>query len=271
MHLFNLYGVFKPSQDRGCDEPTHKKFKNTVLSSSFNALGLYRYLLLKDNKALRNITASCPCDSIIVMVNSSRYGGGGIYNSFCVFTIDNAKQEYLLLHEFGHSFAGLADEYYSSAVAYNDFYPRGIEPLEPNITALLDKDKLKWKKSITPGVKIPTPWGKEKYEKRVKQHYKTISLLRKQKADFIKKKNKRMTGKLEKKIKKLTTRHQKYILNVFKHKKIKDVVGAFLGAGYSSKGLYRPMVDCLMFSTRKLDFCTVCEAAVIRMINYYTQ
>ncbi len=93
---------------------------------------------------MRNLAAVVPYDAIVIMVNHSRYGGGGIYNSFCTFTTDNQWSDYLFLHEFGHSFAGLADEYYTSDVAYNDFYKPTVEPVEPNITALLEASRLKW-------------------------------------------------------------------------------------------------------------------------------
>ena len=229
---FNVYAVCKPSQESGTDEPRLGVFKNTSISTSFNSLGLSRYLLTEDNKSLRDITAHVPYDTIAIVVNSERYGGGGIYNFYCVFTTNEKSNEYLFLHEFGHSFGGLADEYYSSAVTYNDFYPKGIEPLEPNITALLDPENLKWKSLVTKGIKIPTPWGKEKLDKMGQEFSK--------REDF------------------------------FKNNKYKDKVGAFEGAGYSSKGLFRPMLDCIMFSTRTTSYCKVCEKAIERVIKYYS-
>ena len=125
---FNIYGVFKPSQDSGCDEPSWGSFKNTALGASFDALGSERYMLIEDNRRLRDLAAHVPYDAILVMVNSPRYGGGGIYNLYCTFTTDNYWSTYVFLHEFGHSFAGLADEYYTSSVAYTDFYAKGVEP-----------------------------------------------------------------------------------------------------------------------------------------------
>lgn len=227
---FNIYGVFKPSKESGPDEPTHGIFKNTAVGASFNAMGVYRYMLTEENRALRDIAAHVPYDAILIMVNSKRYGGGGIYNNYCVFTLNDEWHSYLMFHEFGHSFVGLADEYYASTVAYNEFYPTGVEPTEPNITALLDPQKLKWKKFVTKGIAIPTPWEKEKYDK------------------------------MDKKQQKIHLAGPGY----------KDKVGAFEGAGYSSKGLYRPMIDCLMFSKGERPYCKVCEEAIIQMINYYT-
>ncbi len=108
----------------------------------------------------------------MIMVNQARYGGGGIYNLYCTFTSDNQWQQYLCLHEFGHSFSGLADEYYTSAVAYNEFYPAGVEPLEANITALLDPKNIKWKELVTRKTAIPTPWEKAAYEEMEKVYQK---------------------------------------------------------------------------------------------------
>ncbi|MGD2088186.1 MAG: M64 family metallopeptidase [Candidatus Aminicenantes bacterium] len=228
---FNVYGVFKPSRESGMDEPTHGIYKNTAVGAAFNALGLYRYMLTEENRALRDIAAHVPYDTIIIMVNSKRYGGGGIYNTYCLFSLEEEWFQYLLLHEFGHSFAGLGDEYYASQVAYNEFYPKGVEPTEPNITALLDPKNLKWQHLVTKGIKIPTPWEKEKYD-QMDDAGKNAHLAKKE---------------------------------------YQNKVGAFEGAGYSSKGLYRPMVNCMMFSRANIPYCKVCEAAIIKVIQHYTK
>jgi IgA Peptidase M64/Peptidase M64 N-terminus len=227
---FNVYGLFKASQESGTDEPTSNVFKNTAVGSSFNALGLYRYNLTEENKAIRDIAAHVPYDALIIMVNNERYGGGGIYNTYCLFTLDPKKSAYLLIHEFGHSFTGLADEYYSGEVAYNEFYPTDVEPTEANITALLTLNKPKWKALVTKDTPIPTPWQKETYDKM---------------------------NRTEKKVHRLKP-------------EFKGVVGAFEGAGYSSKGLYRSAIDCIMLSSTMQPYCKVCEEAVIKTIKYYS-
>ena len=163
-HLISVRGVFRPSREPGCDEPGRGTFRDTSVGASFDALGSERYLLTEDNRALRDIAAAVPYDAVILMVNHDRYGGGGIYNQFSVFTAHNQWSEYLLVHELGHSFAGLADEYYTSSTAYNEFYPRGVEPVEPNITALLDPKALKWRELVAEGTPVPTPWEKEEFE-----------------------------------------------------------------------------------------------------------
>lgn len=268
---FNLYGVFKPSDDSGCDEPRHGKFMNTAVSATFNSLGSERYLMTEDNKALRDVAAHVPYDTLLIMVNHKRYGGGGIYNLFCTFTADNQWHQYLFLHEFGHSFAGLADEYYTSAVAYNEFYPIGIEPVEPNITALLDPNKLKWADTASEGISIPTPWEKEEYD-RMNLAYQKIRQEVNDKLARLKREgaSDAEIHKAEQEVENLSRDHAAKMDAYLEKSKFKDMVGAFEGAGYSSKGLYRPMLDCLMFSKGNKPFCAVCEQAVIRVIEHYT-
>lgn len=269
---FNFYGVFKPSQESGVDEPTHGSFKNTVLNCTFNSLGSERYLLTEDNKTMRDLAANVPYDAIYIMVNHSRYGGGGIYNLYCTFTTDNQWHEYLFLHEFGHSFSGLADEYYTSDVSYNDFYPLGIEPVEPNITALLDPQNLKWKSLITPGIDIPTPWEKAGYDSADYAYQKIRRELNNKIADL--KRNggdKKEIEALEEKSERVSRENAIKTDEYLKKSKYWGKVGAFEGAGYSSKGLYRPMLDCIMFSKGKKPFCKVCEYAIIKVIEHYTK
>lgn len=268
----NIYGVLKPSLESGIDEPRAGIFKNTALSFTFNSLGSERYVMTEDNKTLRDVAASVPYDAIYVMVNHKRYGGGGIQNLYCSFTTDNQWREYLFLHEFGHSFAGLADEYYTSATSYNDFYPKGVEPYTPNITALLNPDQLKWKDLVTPGIEIPTPWEKGEYDK----------------ADLVWQKKRRemnneiarlkRTGADPKKIREAEraydvsdSTHAMEMRRFLEKSTYAGKVGAFEGAGYVSEGLYRPMIDCIMFSKTKLRFCKVCERSVERVINFYLE
>lgn len=268
--LFNIYGVFKPSDQSGCSEPSYGIHKNTVLGATFDSLGSQRYVLTENNRALRDIAAHVPYDTLFIMVNQKRYGGGGIYNLYCAFTTDNQWYEYLLLHEFGHSFAGLADEYYTSEVAYNEFYPRGVEPVEPNITALLDPGNLKWKKWVTPGILIPTPWEKKEFDEmdnayqKVRQEFNArIASLKRAGAPRAE------IETIEAESEKLSFEHAKKVDEFLRRSKYWGMTGAFEGAGYSSQGLYRPAVDCLMFTKGKKPFCKVCEEAVIEVIKYY--
>ena len=124
---FSLHGVLRPSAERGMDEPRLGSFKATSLNASFDSFDLDRYMLTEEGRTVRAMAAQVPYDAIVILVNSSRYGGGGIYNDYCITTVDHQASPGVFVHEFGHSFAGLADEYYSADVAYNDFYPKGVE------------------------------------------------------------------------------------------------------------------------------------------------
>ncbi|MDD8019957.1 MAG: M64 family metallopeptidase [Acidobacteriota bacterium] len=270
---FNVYGVFRPSAERGMDEPRQKAYKNTALKASFNAFDLDRYMLTEEGFALREMAAGVPYDTIVVLVNSSRYGGGGIYNDYCITTVDNKASLSVFIHEFGHSFAGLADEYYTSDVAYNEFYPARVEPLEPNITALLDLEHIKWQDLLSPGIKIPTDYGKEEIEK-LQAEMKTSFQEMQKAVEEARKKNlkeaeiKKLQAKFQEKSKLLQAKIQAIRE---KYKDLEDKVGAFEGAGYASKDLYRPQMYCVMISSPKIEFCRVCQRAIQQMIDYYTR
>lgn len=268
---FNIRGVFKPSMESGVDEPGAGIFKNTAVSASFDALGSERYLLTEDNKALRDIASHAPYDALYIMVNSSRYGGGGIYNFYCVYTADNMNTAYLMVHEFGHSFFGLADEYYTSSTSYNDFYSPEVEPYEPNITALKDPANIKWKHLLSEGIEIPTPWEKTVYDTidiawqkvraSLNEH---VTTLKKNKAPV----EEIMAAKSE--YDKRSAARIKEAQEFLQKSKYAGKVGAFEGAGYATKGLYRGSVNCIMF-TQANYFCPVCQDAMTRMIEWYSK
>ncbi len=269
---FNIRGVLKPSQDSGCSEPSHGSYKRTPVGATFDSLGSERYVLTEDNRAMRDLAAHVPYDAIMIMVNSPRYGGGGIYNLFSTFTTDDQWHEYIFLHEFGHSFAGLADEYYTSAVAYNDFYPRGIEPNEPNITALLDPANLKWKDLVTPGTAVPTPWEKADYDAMDSAYQKVRQELNEKIARMSREGAPAAEiARAKEESDRLSREHQQRMDAYLAKSKFVGKVGAFEGAGYAAQGLYRPMLDCLMFSKGAKPLCKVCAAAVRRVIEHYTE
>jgi len=269
---FNFYGIFKPSAESGVDEPKAGKYKSTVLNCTFNSLGSARYLLTEDNKAMRNLAEHVPYDAIYIMVNSKRYGGGGIYNQFCTFTTNNKWSEYVFLHEFGHSFSGLADEYYTSDVVYSDFYPKGVEPVEPNITALLNKPHVKWDSLLTPGIAIPTPWNKDEYDSLDLSWQRLRRKLNNQAANLTKRNaSPDSVAIIKKMFNKLDKEHAAKIDSFLHKSRYAGKVGAFEGAGYASKGLYRPMLDCIMFSKGDKPFCDICSKAIKSMINFYSE
>ena len=153
---FNIWGIEAPSMESGTDIPKEDIWKKTVVNSSFYTFDLERYLMTYDNKTLRNIASNAPYDQIYVLVNSDKYGGGSIYNHYSMSVTKNKYFEFIVTHEFGHGFASLADEYYTSDVAYQDFYPLDVEPTDPNLTTLVDFDS-KWKDLVVDGTPIPTP------------------------------------------------------------------------------------------------------------------
>ncbi len=269
---FNVRGVLAPSIDPGADEPARGVWRDTTLGTRFDSLGSERYLLTEDNRNLRAVAAHVPYDTLYIMVNSPRYGGGGIYNLFCTFTTDNQWSPYVFLHEFGHSFAALADEYYSSNVAYTDFFPRGIEPIEPNITALLDPKAIKWADLVTAGTPIPTPWGKLEYDAAEVAFQKRREALN----DAITAASRAgapgdEVARLKAAAEELSRSHVADVDARIKRSPLAGKVGAFEGAGYTSQGMYRPALDCIMFSRGDKPFCPVCYRAIMQTIAAYTE
>lgn len=158
---FNIWAVESVSQNSGTDIPGKKIYSNTSLNSTFYTFDVDRYLTTTDIRSVNDYAASVPHDNIIVLINSEMYGGGGVYNYYSGTTAGHPLSKIVFIHEFGHGFAGLADEYYSSTVAYDEFYPLNVEPWEPNITTMVNFEG-KWKNLIKPGTPVPTP-PEEKY------------------------------------------------------------------------------------------------------------
>jgi hypothetical protein len=271
--LINFRGAYLPSQESGCDEPSHGIYRNTAVGCTFDSLDSERYVLTEDNRSLRDIAGCASYDALIILVNHKRYGGGGIHNLFAVTTSDNQWSDYVFLHELGHSFAGLADEYYTSSTAYDEsFYPRGVEPLEPNITALLDPTGLKWMDLVSPGTALPTLWEKEGFEKmdfawqkKRQEMNGKIAERRRQKAPMEE------VAKLEAEAERLSREHAMKVDAYLARCRSYGKVGAFEGAGYMAKGLYRPSIDCIMFSKGAKPFCSVCQEAIAKRIAFYAR
>ncbi len=153
---FNIWAVEAVSAESGTDIPGDGIYVNTAMNSSFYTFDLDRYLTTQDIKSVNDYAAVVPHDNIIILINSTRYGGGGVYNYYSCTTVGHSMSPHVFIHELGHGFAGLADEYYSSTVAYEDLYPLNVEPWEPNITTMVNFDS-KWKKMIAAGTPVPTP------------------------------------------------------------------------------------------------------------------
>ncbi len=253
---FNVWGLCPPAAESGVSRPSTGVYRDSPLGATFDAFGSERYVLTFDNRALRRAAQFAPYEFVEILVNNRTYGGGGIHNLYSTVAVDNAWANYIFVHEFGHHFAGLADEYYTSSVAYTPPAERA-EPWEPNVTALLDPSALKWKDLVAPGTPVPTPWGKEAFEaysNGIQQRRRQI----------------RAERKPEEVMEALFREELQHEQSMFAKEKYAGRVGAFEGANYEARGYYRPEVDCIMF-TRTDHFCAVCRRAIERVIGMYAR
>ena len=193
---FNFVAVGLESHDSGVSVPGEWDWKDTALKAHFNTFYMDRYLTTLRLKNMHDKLCGVPYEHIVILANTDTYGGGGIYNSYTLTTAHHPAFKPVVVHEFGHSFAGLADEYYYDD-QYVEYYYPGTEPWEQNITTLADFES-KWKDMLDAG-------EAELHE----------------------------------------------------------------GAGYQSKGVYRPAKDCRMHTNRPDSFCPVCQRAIARIIEFY--
>jgi hypothetical protein len=207
---------------------------------------------------MREMAANAPYDAIIMVANDRKYGGGGIFNLWATVTSDTEPAAYVFVHEFGHSFAGLGDEYYTSPVSYESYALPTVEPWEPNVTGLFDPANLKWKHLMEAGTPLPTPWNKDEYDKYEVERQKKREKMVAEKA------TEDQMEALFKEVKEVTT-------PMLNKNKFFGKVGAFEGAGYESKGLYRPEIDCIMFTRNDVPFCKVCTEAIVKVIKMYAE
>src|SRR5258706_453326 len=175
---FNVWGLCPAANESGISRPSTGVYRDSL--ATYDAFGSERYVLSFDNRALRKVAQFAPYEFVEILANNRTYGGGGVFNLYSTVAVDNAFANYVFVHEFGHHFAGLADEYYTSAVSYETATER-VEPWEPDATALLDPAKLKWKDLVAADTPIPTPWNKEEFEKYSLGIQKRRAEIRKQK------------------------------------------------------------------------------------------
>lgn len=211
---FNIVAVAAPSMESGVSIPKQNEWKNTAVGSHFSTFYSDRYLTTTQVQKIHDAMSGIPYEHLIILANTDTYGGGGIYNSYTLTTAHHAMFRPVVVHEFGHSFGGLADEYFYDD-QYSEMYPSDTEPWEPNITTLFNFDA-KWKDMLPAGTAIPTP-------------------------------------------------------PVTDPQKIFTQVGVYEGGGYSSKGVYRPATECRMKINEAPDFCPVCQRALRRLIEFYTE
>ena len=152
---FNVVAVPCESAESGASVPHTGQWRQTPVATHYDTFYSNRYLMTQDIHRLYDLLAGVPFEHIIVLVNSSLYGGGGIYNQLTVSTSDHPTFKQVLVHEFGHGYAGLGDEYFYDD-GYETMYPADTEPWEPNLTTLVDFDS-KWADLVPKGTPIPTP------------------------------------------------------------------------------------------------------------------
>ena len=209
---FNVVAVASPSTDSGVSVPRLNEWKHTAFGSHFSTFYSDRYLTTSRVKAIHDALAGIPYEHIIILANTEEYGGGGIYNSYTLTTAHHPMFRPVVVHEFGHSFGGLADEYCYDNDVMTDTYPLDIEPWEQNISTQVDF-AAKWKDMLSENTPVPTP-------AEVSENYPT---------------------------------------------------GVYEGGGYSAKGIFRPAENCRMRTNEYPAFCPVCQRALRRIIEFYTE
>jgi hypothetical protein len=152
----NIRAIEGYSKKSGVTDPNARVYKKTLLNSSYNTIDVDRYLMCLNVWKMNEIADDAPYDAILIIANSKKYGGGGIYNFYATVNSDGTFSDYVTVHELGHSVVGLGDEYFTSEVTVRDYYPEGVEPVEVNLTTLVDFDK-KWKHLLPADFPIPTP------------------------------------------------------------------------------------------------------------------
>ena len=253
---FNVWALCPLAAEAGISRPSSGIHRRPPLGTTYDAFGSERYVLTFDNRAFRDVASFAPYEFVEIVVNNETYGGGGILGLYGTVAADSAEAPYVFVHELAHHFAGLADEYYTSPVAYAPSTVK-TEPWEPNVTALLDPGKLKWKDLAAAETPLPTPWQKEDFEKRQREFQERRARIRAE-------------GRPEAEMEALFREVRDFEVRLFEVEKHLGKVGAFEGAMYEAKGYYRPEVDCIMF-TRSQAFCRVCRRAIERVIEFYSR
>ncbi|MES1245193.1 MAG: IgA Peptidase M64 [Acidobacteriota bacterium] len=254
---FNVWGLCPPAAESGVSRPSTGIHRRSPVGATYDAFGSERYVLTFENRAMRDIASFAPYEFIEILTNSRTYGGGGIFGLYSTVAADSLWSPYVFIHEFGHHFAALADEYYTSDVAYEPA-DEIVEPWEPNVTAHADRDTLKWKDLVEPGTPVPTPWSKEEFEKHAAEIQKRRREIRAQ-------------NRPEDEMDALFLEQRAAETKLLGSDPYAGKVGAFEGANYAARGYFRPQTDCIMFTRDQVPFCQVCQRAIERVIDLYTK
>ena len=252
---FDVRGICSPSPDSGVSHPSAGIHRSTLFGSQFDVFGTERYALSFHNRAIRTVASFAPYDVMGIVMNSQEYGNGGIFGLYASVSIDYPSAISVFIHEFGHHFADLGDEYYFNAnVAYAPASTR-VEPWEPNITALLDPQNLKWKALVAPETPIPTPWPKDCYEQSIRDSQSRIQQMRSE-------------GRPAAEIDEFRRHARETQAHCLSGGPYANKVGAFQGAKYEDI-YYRPQQRCIMISGA--EFCAVCQRAIEEIIDLYAR
>jgi len=253
---FNAWGLqLVAPPPGGVSRPSSGRQRHSPLGTTYDAFGAERYLLAFDNRALRDAAAHVPYEFVVVVANAETYGGGGVFNLYSTVAARSAWSEYLFVHEFGHHFAGLADEYFTADPLYA-VDPARPEPWERNVTTRPEAPK--WRARVDPKVPLPTPWDRAGHEARARGYQETRRRLRAE-------------GRPEQEMDALFITQRSAEEAALGGEPYAHAVGAFEGADYNPSGYYRPEVDCVMFGRNRVPFCGVCRAALEEIVDLYAR
>jgi hypothetical protein len=248
----NVWALCPPARESGVSRPSTGIHRNSPVGATFDAFGSERYVLAFDNRRFREVASQAPYDFVAILVNAETYGGGGIQGLYATVAAGSIWAPYIFVHELGHHIAGLADEYFTSDVAY--LPGERIEPWERNVTTLPDPSRPKW--GATPGTPVPTPWDKPGFEMRAREFQEKRKAIRKRNGPESEMDALFLAQKKEESARLSTEPHA-------------GQVGAFEGANYEAKGSFRSQVDCVMFSRNDVPFCSACRSALGDVIDQY--
>lgn len=256
---FNVHALFPPAKASGVADPRADRDPESPLGAAYGSLGIDRYLLPRRLDRLYALCDLAPCDLAVVLCNADKFGGGGLFDQYCCVAAHARDFAYLARHEFGHAFAGLADEYYTAMVTYRQGED-AVVYWEPNVSCLSPAGGVKWSHLIPPDVPVPTPWRKGDYEDLMRRHEALRAAAGGREA---------APGATDQDATAPMEPLRAAAARLLREERYAGRVGAFEGAAYRSQGVYRPEVDCLMFSRSSERFCRVCEAAIEATIDRY--